>query len=108
MIERGNGRIVNVASLAGLLPLPLLVPYAMAKSGLVGLSTSLRPEAARFDVKVSVACPGLVDTPFLDTGGAAWSATSGLDSRRYLVASAGPPLTPSPQLSSAAWQRTGR
>jgi NAD(P)-dependent dehydrogenase (short-subunit alcohol dehydrogenase family) len=94
MIERRKGRIVNVASLAGLLPLPLLVPYAMSKSGLVGLSTSLRIEAALYDVKVSVACPGPVDTPFLDTGGVGGSTTTGLDARRYLTASAGPPLTP--------------
>jgi len=67
----------------------------MAKSGLVGLSTSLRVEAARFDVKVSVACPGPVETPFLDTGGVGGgTATPGLDPRRFLTASAGPPMTP--------------
>jgi NAD(P)-dependent dehydrogenase (short-subunit alcohol dehydrogenase family) len=37
----------------------LLTPYAMSKAGLLGLSTSLRLEAARYDVKVRVACPGL-------------------------------------------------
>jgi NAD(P)-dependent dehydrogenase (short-subunit alcohol dehydrogenase family) len=94
MIERRRGRIVNVASLAGLVPLPMLTPYAMSKSGLVGLSTSLRIEAARFDVKVSAACPGPVETPFLDTGGVGGSATPGLDPRRYLTASAGRPITP--------------
>ena len=94
MIERRKGRIVNVASLAGLLPLPLLTPYAMAKSGLVGLSTSLRIEAARFDVKVSAACPGPVEIPFLDTGGVGGAVTVGLSARRYLTASAGPPMTP--------------
>jgi NAD(P)-dependent dehydrogenase (short-subunit alcohol dehydrogenase family) len=94
MLERRRGRIVNIASLAGLLPLPLLVPYAMTKSGLVGLSTSLRVEAARYDVKVLVACPGPVETPFLDGGGGGGRATPGLDSRRYLVASAGPAMTP--------------
>jgi NAD(P)-dependent dehydrogenase (short-subunit alcohol dehydrogenase family) len=95
MVERRRGRIVSVASLAGLLPLPLLAPYAMAKSGLVGLSTSLRIEAARFDVKVSAACPGPVDTPFLDTGGVGGgTATPGLEPRRFLTASAGPAMTP--------------
>ncbi len=88
MIERRRGWIVNVASLAGLVPVPLLTPYAMAKHGLVGLSTSLRIEAARYGVKVCVACPGPVDTPFLDTEGA------GIDARRYLTASAGPAITP--------------
>ena len=95
MIERRRGRIVNVASLAGLVPLPLLVPYAMVKSGLVGLSTSLRIEAERFGVKVNVACPGPVDTPFLDSGGVGGgTATAGLEPRRFLTASAGPAMTP--------------
>jgi Short-chain dehydrogenases of various substrate specificities len=93
MIERRRGRIVNVASLAGLLPLPLLVPYAMAKSGLVGLSTSLRPEAARYDVKVSVACPGPVESPFLDTGGHG-GEEFGVNARRYLTAAGGPAMSP--------------
>jgi NAD(P)-dependent dehydrogenase (short-subunit alcohol dehydrogenase family) len=93
MVERRRGRVVNVASLAGLVPLPLLVPYAMAKSGLVGLSTSLRPEAARYGVKVTVACPGPVETPLLDTGGSG-GATFGVDARRYLTASGGPALSP--------------
>jgi NAD(P)-dependent dehydrogenase (short-subunit alcohol dehydrogenase family) len=93
MVDRRRGRIVNVASLAGLVPLPLLVPYAMAKSGLVGLSRSLRVEAARYDIKVGVACPGPVETPFLDTGGTG-GGTFGVAGRRYLVASAGPPITP--------------
>jgi NAD(P)-dependent dehydrogenase (short-subunit alcohol dehydrogenase family) len=93
MVERRRGRIVNISSLAGLVPLPLLVPYAMAKSGIVGLSTSLRHEAARYDVKVTVACPGPVETPLLDTGGVG-GATFGVDARRYLTAAAGPPLSP--------------
>jgi len=79
---------VNVSSLAGLVPVPLLTPYSMTKHGLVGLSTSMRLEAARYDVQVCCACPGPVDTPFLDTGGA------GVDTRRYLTASAGAAIAP--------------
>jgi len=47
MVEQGSGHIVNTASLAGLLPSPGATPYAMAKHGVVGLSLSLRAEAAR-------------------------------------------------------------
>ncbi len=68
MIEQGHGHIVNTASLAGLIPGPLLAPYAMAKHGVVGLSTSLRIEAAVHGVRVSVVCPGVIDTPLLDKG----------------------------------------
>jgi short-subunit dehydrogenase len=57
------------------------------------MSTSLRIEAARHGVHVLVACPGPVETPLLDKGGTG-GETFGVDSRRYLTASAGPPMTP--------------
>src|SRR6202041_264181 len=68
MIRQGRGHIVNTASLAGLLPSPMLTPYGMAKHGVVGLSTSLRMEASEHGVRVSVVCPGVIDTPLLDKG----------------------------------------
>lgn len=66
MREQGHGHIVNTASVAGLIPTPLLAPYGMAKHAVVGLSTSLRAEAKAFDVKVSVVCPGAVVTSIAD------------------------------------------
>jgi NAD(P)-dependent dehydrogenase (short-subunit alcohol dehydrogenase family) len=66
MIRQGRGHIVNTASLAGLLPGPGLAPYAMTKHAVVGLSSSLRAEAASHGVRVSVVCPGVIDTPLLD------------------------------------------
>ena len=60
MARQGGGHIVNVASLAGLLTFPANVPYSMTKHAVVGLSLSLRAEAADLGVKVSVACPGYV------------------------------------------------
>jgi NAD(P)-dependent dehydrogenase (short-subunit alcohol dehydrogenase family) len=68
MCERGSGHIVNTASLAGLIPAPLLTPYAATKHAVVGLSTSLRAEAAAHGVRISVVCPGVIDTPLLDKG----------------------------------------
>ena len=68
MIRQGRGHIVNTASLAGLVPGPLLTPYAMTKHAVVGLSTSLRAEAASHGVRVSVVCPGVIETPLLDKG----------------------------------------
>ncbi len=65
MLRQGHGHIVNTASLAGLVPGPGLAPYAAVKHGVVGLSLSLRAEAALRGVKVSVVCPGFVDTPLL-------------------------------------------
>jgi NAD(P)-dependent dehydrogenase (short-subunit alcohol dehydrogenase family) len=69
MIRQRSGQIVNTASLAGLIPAPLLTPYAMAKHAVVGLSLSLRAEAAAYGIGVTAVCPGFVDTPILDKGG---------------------------------------
>lgn len=69
MVGQGSGHIVNTASLAGLLPTPGMTPYAMTKHAVVGLSLSLRAEAAAFGVRVTAVCPGVVDTPILDKGG---------------------------------------
>lgn len=69
MIDQGFGHIVNTASMAGLVPVPVLVGYAAAKHGVVGLSQALRTEAAVAGVRVSVVCPGVVRTPILESGG---------------------------------------
>jgi NAD(P)-dependent dehydrogenase (short-subunit alcohol dehydrogenase family) len=66
MRERGTGHIVNVASLAGLGAAPFLAPYAASKHAIVGLSISLRAEAADAGVAVNVVCPAAIDTPLLD------------------------------------------
>ncbi|MGY1706798.1 SDR family NAD(P)-dependent oxidoreductase [Geodermatophilus sp. SYSU D00697] len=68
MVRQESGHIVNTASLAGLLPVPGSVPYATTKWAVVGLSLSLRGEGAARGVRVSVVCPGGVDTPILDKG----------------------------------------
>lgn len=62
MREQGHGHIVNTASTAGVTPVAKSAAYAATKHAVVGLSTSLREEARRHGVRVSVAIPGLVDT----------------------------------------------
>lgn len=69
MLEQRSGHIVNTASVAGLLPFPLGTPYAMTKHAVIGLSVSLRLEAAQHGVRVSAICPGVIDTPILDGEG---------------------------------------
>ena len=66
MRAQGSGHILNTASLAGLIPAPAMLPYTTTKHAVVGLSTALRAEAASQGVRVSVLCPGFVDTPMLD------------------------------------------
>ncbi len=63
MVRRRAGHIVNIASIAGLFPSAGQVSYVASKSAVVGLSHALRVEAAAHHVKVSVACPGIIDTP---------------------------------------------
>ncbi len=62
MVKQGSGHIVNIASAAGLVGEPGLTPYSVTKSGVVALSTALRAEAEAYGVRVSVVCPGFVDT----------------------------------------------
>ena len=66
MSARRRGHILNTASLAGLIPAPAMLPYTTTKHAVVGLSTALRAEAAALGIRVSVLCPGFVDTPLLD------------------------------------------
>jgi NAD(P)-dependent dehydrogenase (short-subunit alcohol dehydrogenase family) len=68
MVAQASGHIVNTASGAGLAAPAFLVAYATTKHAIVGLSTGLRPEAAHYGVRVSVLCPGAIDTPILDRG----------------------------------------
>lgn len=68
MIGQGFGHIINTASMAGLTPAPGIVSYCTTKHAVVGLSTSLRIEAARLGVRVSALCPGVIRTPILEGG----------------------------------------
>jgi NAD(P)-dependent dehydrogenase (short-subunit alcohol dehydrogenase family) len=58
MVKQGHGHIVNIASLAGLVPFPTNAPYAASKHAVVGLSLSMRTEGEALGVKVSAVCPG--------------------------------------------------
>jgi NADP-dependent 3-hydroxy acid dehydrogenase YdfG len=64
MVESGGGHIVNISSLAGKNPLPGGAIYAASKWGLNGLSYSLAEEMRAYNVRVSVICPGSVNTAF--------------------------------------------
>jgi NAD(P)-dependent dehydrogenase (short-subunit alcohol dehydrogenase family) len=69
MLKQGFGHIVNTASMAGLMPGPGNVVYTATKHAVVGLSLSLRAEAAQTGMRVSVICPGVIRTPILEGGG---------------------------------------
>jgi 2-hydroxycyclohexanecarboxyl-CoA dehydrogenase len=65
MIERGGGRIVNIASDAARVGSSFEAVYAGAKGGVVAFSKTLAREVARHGVTVNVVCPGPTDTPML-------------------------------------------
>jgi 3-hydroxybutyrate dehydrogenase len=62
MIARGTGRIINVASTAGLKGYPYVAAYCAAKHALVGLTRALAAETATRGVTVNAVCPGYTDT----------------------------------------------
>lgn len=63
MVRQGYGQIVNIGSLAGLIPVPKEIPYCTSKWAVVGFSNALRVEGADLGVKVNLVCPGLMVTP---------------------------------------------
>jgi NAD(P)-dependent dehydrogenase (short-subunit alcohol dehydrogenase family) len=67
MVKQGFGHIVNMSSYQGLIPAGAATAYSATKHGVIGLSTSLRSEAVQLGVKVSVVCPGFINTPLFQT-----------------------------------------
>jgi len=66
MRERNWGRIVFIASTAGLKGYAYVAPYVAAKHGVIGLTRALAVETAKSGITVNAVCPGYVDTPMLD------------------------------------------
>jgi len=62
MLAAGRGRVINVASTAGLTGMPYVTAYCAAKHALVGFTRALAMETARKGITVNAVCPGYADT----------------------------------------------
>ncbi|MFJ4818084.1 SDR family NAD(P)-dependent oxidoreductase [Streptomyces sp. NPDC088801] len=66
MIERGDGDIINIASVSGKRPLARRTPYTASKMAVIGLSRTLAAELGPYGVRVNTLSPGPVDGPRMD------------------------------------------
>jgi NAD(P)-dependent dehydrogenase (short-subunit alcohol dehydrogenase family) len=66
MVERGGGAIVNIASVAGLMAVPLISPYTASKHGIIGLTRNAAMEYGAAGVRVNAGCPNAIRTPLMD------------------------------------------
>jgi NAD(P)-dependent dehydrogenase (short-subunit alcohol dehydrogenase family) len=79
MLERKYGRVISVASTAGLIGYSYVTAYCAAKHGVIGFTRALALEVARKGVTVNAVCPGFTDTPLLDEAVANIMRTTGQD-----------------------------
>jgi 3-hydroxybutyrate dehydrogenase len=78
MRRSGWGRIVTIASTAGLRGGPYITAYCASKHGVIGLTRALALELAATGVTVNAVCPGYVDTPMTDAAVANIVAKTGM------------------------------
>jgi NAD(P)-dependent dehydrogenase (short-subunit alcohol dehydrogenase family) len=66
MLDAGAGRLIAMASIAGLKGAPYITAYCAAKHGVIGLTRALALEVAKSGVTVNAVCPGYTRTPMLE------------------------------------------
>jgi 2-hydroxycyclohexanecarboxyl-CoA dehydrogenase len=86
MASRGRGRVVNVASTAGLEGAKYIAPYTAAKHAVVGFTRAMAAELADRGVTVNAVCPGYADTPMTERTLRTIEERTGLDRAAALAA----------------------
>jgi len=67
MLPRSRGRIINIASVAGVRGIPGQASYCASKHGMVGFADALAQELIPHNIQVATICPGAIDTPLWDS-----------------------------------------
>ena len=86
MLERGWGRIINIASIAAKAGAPYISAYAASKHGVLGLTRSVALEVAARGVTVNAICPGYVETEMVSRGIQQITAKTGRSAEEALEA----------------------
>lgn len=106
MVKAKTGRIVFVASTAGLKGYPYVAPYVAAKHGVVGLMRALAAETVASGVTVNAVCPGFAETELLDRSLATIAARTGRSDAEARAALANPQgrfVTPDEVAATVLW-----
>jgi len=108
MLEARAGRIVNIASTAGLKGYSHVTAYCAAKHGVVGLTRALAIETAKQGITVNAVCPGYTDTPMTDANVEKLAASLGRsqeDARQLMTRTIprGSLITPQEVANAVAW-----
>jgi NAD(P)-dependent dehydrogenase (short-subunit alcohol dehydrogenase family) len=85
MLQSGFGRIVNIASTAGVVGYPYVSAYCASKHGVIGLTRAAALETARRGVTVNAVCPGYTDTDLVRGAIANITAKTGRDEQQALA-----------------------
>ena len=78
MKARGEGKIMNIGSLAGFCPMPFFAAYSASKAFVINFSASLHEELKPYGVQVTCFCPSTTKTAFLDTAESNHKSSSGI------------------------------